>query len=165
LLVRCGDEMEKEWRRLCRLATCNWSAPCAGAVPSTAIIPERSAGRLWGHCNCSEVAADVPFGFGVDRFLLLVEGAPRDPRGLPLGQPWCFLGFESSAGTPSCVGGCKTGSMASPGDVYVCDTGAPSDPSGKCTDGSATCLTSDGACVSSWWLGGWCFVSYGLLDS
>ena len=36
-------------------------------------------------------------GLGVDFLRLLVEGVVRGPRGLPLGQPWCFLGFESAA--------------------------------------------------------------------
>ena len=66
------------------------------------------------------LAEDALFGLGVDLFLLLVEGVLRGPRGLPLGQPWCFFGFISSAGVASCTNGCETVVAVSSGGVCIC---------------------------------------------
>jgi hypothetical protein len=102
----CRKVMEKEWRRFCGLAGIDCSIWCGAAlVPLLLITTGCSAAMLCGDCSWSGTVTVLAgggfFGLGVDLFLLLVEGALREPRDLPLGQPWFFLDFGSSAGPGS----------------------------------------------------------------
>jgi hypothetical protein len=69
---------------------------------------------------------DACFGFGVDLFLLPVDGVLRDPRGLPFDALCCFFGFGSSAALASCITACAIVATVSSGGVCVCEADAAS---------------------------------------
>ena len=119
---------------------------------------------LSGDCTASAVAfaleEDAALGLGAAFFLLLLVGVLRGPRGLPLGQPWCFFGFVSSAAAVLDIVGGGGAAELSSGGVRVWMAGADDVTSAGSEGGSGTCATSEGCWA--WWTGCWNDAACGL---
>ena len=120
------------------------------ALVATPLLSGDCAGSTFGLA----VVEDAALGLGAALFLLVVVGVLRGPRGLPLGQPWCFFGFVSSRAGVLDIGGGGSVAEVSSGGVRVWMAGAGKVTSAGSEGGSGTCATSEEGRLAG--IGGWC---------